>query len=254
MRATSVRLHLGNDGLKSGKDVTPGQSCSLGVPRMLDAVSGAVKHREMDAPEDLEDLVNLRVAREQRLARAHLGKNAAHRPHVDAGGVLSTSEQNLWRAVPQCHDLVRVCAQRDAERASETEIGELEVEVVVDEEVLWLQVTVQDAVSMAVAHALGQLHHELFDHCVVHAQRLSKQARALGQRLATAALADGQRLHVLLQIAVEELEDEIQLVAVGVYDVEQPHNVRVVHLLEQRDLADGGGRDAFILSFQADLL
>lgn len=33
--AISVRLHLGNEGLKSGNDVTPGQSCSLGVPSIL---------------------------------------------------------------------------------------------------------------------------------------------------------------------------------------------------------------------------
>jgi hypothetical protein len=39
MFAMSVRPHLGNEGLKSGKDVTPGQSCSLGVPRMLAIVS-----------------------------------------------------------------------------------------------------------------------------------------------------------------------------------------------------------------------
>jgi hypothetical protein len=37
MDAMSVRFHLGNEGLKSGKEVTPGQSCSLGVPRMLGA-------------------------------------------------------------------------------------------------------------------------------------------------------------------------------------------------------------------------
>jgi hypothetical protein len=35
MPAMSVRFHLGNEGLKSGNDVTPGQSCSLGVPRIL---------------------------------------------------------------------------------------------------------------------------------------------------------------------------------------------------------------------------
>lgn len=35
MPAISVRFHLGKEGLKSGNDVTPGQSCSLGVPRML---------------------------------------------------------------------------------------------------------------------------------------------------------------------------------------------------------------------------
>lgn len=38
----SVRFHLGNEGLKSGKDVTPGHSCSLGVPRILADVSQSI--------------------------------------------------------------------------------------------------------------------------------------------------------------------------------------------------------------------
>lgn len=42
--------------------------------------------------------------------------------------------------------LVRICPQRDAESAREAEIGELEVLVLIDEQVLRLQVAVQDAV------------------------------------------------------------------------------------------------------------
>lgn len=76
----------------------------------------------------------------------------------------------------------------------------------------------------------------------------------LGQRLATATLADRKSLHVFLQIHVQILEDKVELVAVGVDNVEQAHNVWVVHLFEERDLADGGGRDAFILGLQANLL
>jgi len=51
-------------------------------------------------PEDFEDLVNLRVAWEERFPRAHLGEDAADRPHVDAGGVLPATQQNLGRSVP----------------------------------------------------------------------------------------------------------------------------------------------------------
>jgi hypothetical protein len=205
-------------------------------------------------PEDLEDLVNLRVTGEQRLARAHLSEDTAHRPHVDASRVLSTAEQDLRRTVPQSDHLVGVCAERDTKSAGEPEVGELEVVVLVDEEVLGLEVAVEDAVSVAVAHALTQLHHELLDHLIVHGQGLSIQAGALWESLAPPTLADGQRLHVLLQVAVEELKDEVQLVAVGVDDVEQAHDVGVVHLLEQRDLPDGRRRDALVLGFEADLL
>jgi hypothetical protein len=149
---------------------------------------------------------------------------------------------------------VGICPQRHAKRAGKTKVGQLEIAVFVDEQVLGLQVAVQHAMRVAVPHALAQLDHELLDHGVVHDQRLARQPRTLGQRLAPPALANGQRLHVLLQVAVKELEDEVQLVAVGVHDVEQADNVRVVHLLEERDFADRRRRDALIFGLEADLL
>lgn len=147
-----------------------------------------------------------------------------------------------------------VGAQRHTERAGQAKIGQLEIAILVNQQILGLQVTMQDPVGVAVADALAQLHHELLDHLVVHAQRLPGQPRPLGQRLAPATLADGQRLHVLLQVEVEELKDQIQLVAVGVDNVEQADNVGVVHLLEEGDLANGRGWHALILGFEADLL
>lgn len=53
-----------------------------------------------ELPEDLEDLVNLRVTREQRLACAHFGEDAADRPHIYTGRVLSSTEKDLRRTVP----------------------------------------------------------------------------------------------------------------------------------------------------------
>lgn len=56
-----------------------------------------------------------------------------------------------------------VGAERNTEGASQTEIGQLQVALLVDEQVLWLQVTVQDAVGVAVARALEELKSELLD-------------------------------------------------------------------------------------------
>lgn len=56
-----------------------------------------------------------------------------------------------------------VGAERDTECASETEIGELEVAFLVDEQVLGLEVTVEDAVGVAVAGALEELERESLD-------------------------------------------------------------------------------------------
>ena len=230
--------------------------------------------RSSEDAEDLEDFVNLRVTGEQGLASGHLGEDAADGPHVDACAVLTTTEEDFGSAVPEGDDLGRVsfgmlrvevvkridylvgvCAERDAKGSGQAKIGELEVALLVNEQVLRLQVAVQDAVGVAVADAGAQLVHELLDHCLAETHVASAAVHAaLGQRLATASLRDGQSLHVFLQIQVEVFEDEVQLVAVGVDNVEQAHNVGVAHLLEERDFADGSRRDTFILGFQTDLL
>jgi len=109
--------------------------------------------RAQDA-EDLEDLIDFAVAGEKGFTGGHLGEDATHTPHVDACTVLPAAEQDLRGAVPKRDDLVGVGAKRHAEGPRQPEVGELEVAFLVDEEVLWLQVAVQDAVGVAIAHAL----------------------------------------------------------------------------------------------------
>lgn len=47
----------------------------------------------------------------------HLGEDAAQAPDVDGGGVGLGAEEDLGRAVPQRHHLVRVRAHGQAEGA-----------------------------------------------------------------------------------------------------------------------------------------
>ena len=165
------------------------------------------------------------------------------------GGVqdMSTSE----RRHPH---LVRVRAQRDAKGACETKIGELKVALLVNEQVLRLEVTVQDTMAVAVAHALDELRHETLDHGLAEPQRLQVRRRAIRQRLAAPAVRHRQRLHVLLEIQIQKLKHQVQLVPIGVHNVEQPHNVRVIHLLQQRDFANRRRGYALVFGLQADLL
>ena len=58
---------------------------------------------------------------------------------------------------PERDDLVRVRAHGDAERAREPKVGELELALAVDEQVLRLEVAVQHAVEVAVRDAVEQL-------------------------------------------------------------------------------------------------
>lgn len=147
-----------------------------------------------------------------------------------------------------------VCAKRDAEGTGETEISQLQVALAVDEQVLGLQIAVEDTMAVAVADALTQLAHELLDNSIAHSQPVQLSAGALRQSLATSSIRDREGFHVFLQIQVEELEHEVELVAIGVDNVEELNDVGVTHLLQQGDLADGGGGNAFILGLETDLL
>ena len=84
----------------------------------------------------------------------HFGEDAADGPDVDAGGVELGAEQDFGRFVPQGDDLVGVGAQRDAEGARQSKVGQLQQAVAVHQQVLRLHVAVQHAVRVAVPDAL----------------------------------------------------------------------------------------------------
>lgn len=125
--------------------------------------------------ENLEDLVNLRVAREERLASSHLCEDASDRPHVDTRTVLASTEQDLGRPVPESDNFVSIGTERDTECAGETKITNLEVAVAVDEEVLWLEIAVEDSVRVAVFDTLEELECELLDLYFVSMRRVPHQ-------------------------------------------------------------------------------
>lgn len=147
-----------------------------------------------------------------------------------------------------------VGAQRHTKGTGKTEIRKLQVSLSINEQVLRLEIAVKDAAAVAVLDAIAELAHELFDHGVAETKTSEINGGALGQSLAATAITDWQSLHVLLQIEIEEFENEVELVAIGMDNVEEADNVGIAHLLEQRDLADGSAWHTLILSLEADLL
>ena len=135
---------------------------ALEVWERLDARPVGLSGSTQDA-EDLEDFIDLGVAGEERLAGGHLGEDAADGPHVDTSGVLATTEKDLRCAVPESDDFVCVGTERDTECAGQTEISQLQVALLVDEQVLRLEITVQDAVGVAVAGSFEELEREFLD-------------------------------------------------------------------------------------------
>lgn len=149
--------------------------------------------------------------------------------------------------------LVSVSAKGNTERSGKTEIGQLQVAFTVNQQVLGLQVTVQNSVAMAVSDALNKLGHEFLDNCIAQAQGCTR-LESIGQRLPSSTVTDRQSLHVFLKVEIEEFEDKVQLVAIGVNNVQQLDNVGVLHLLKEGNLADCSAGDALIFGFEANLL
>lgn len=145
-------------------------------------------------------------------------------------------------------------SQWNTKGSGQTEISEFKVAITVNEQVLWLQIAVKNTMAVAVTDTLAQLAHELLDHLITKTKTAEVWTRAFWESLAAATITDWQCLHVFLEIKVEELEDEVELVAVGVDNVEETDNVWVVHLLEEGNLADGGGWDTLIFGLETDLL
>lgn len=85
-----------------------------------------------------------------------------------------------------------VCFDWEAESARKTEVGKFDVTSFVDEEVLWLEITVHHSVRMAVGSRLQNLIGEALD--LVGWERATHLA------------------HVLLQVIVAVFEDQIELI------------------------------------------
>ena len=185
--------------------------------------------------ENLEDLIDLRIAHEQRPTLYHLRENAASRPEIDSETVGLLPEQNLRAPVPERHDLVSVGLNGKAEGSGKTEVRKFDVlSLGVDEQILGLEVPMEDPVLVQVDERLQNLVQE--------------QLRLLlGQRLVSLLL------HVLFQIELEVLEDQVELV-LAVDNFLQLDNVGMAQALEETNLSDGGGGHTIVFLLQSNLL
>ena len=186
-------------------------------------------------PENLEELIDFRVAVKERTASGHLGENAANAPDVDGARVARRAQQHFGRTIPERDDLVRVDAYGNAEGARQAEVGQLDHAVLVDEQVLRLEIAMHGASLMAVEYALCDLMEVALD------------------ELRLEQLVVGQRLHVLLEVHGEELEDQVELVLLHEH-VHERDDVGMLKLAQQRDLAYGRARHALLVVLQADFL
>ena len=179
-------------------------------------------------------MVFIRRSRKERAAAVHLRHDTAGRPDVDAGIVGSASQQDIGGSIPERDDFVGKGVDGDAKGSSQTKVRELELAFILDEKVLGLQISVQDAILVTESNALQELIHEGFDGRVVELAVVSS------------------RIHILLQVLVHILKHQHELV-LRVDDIVERNNVLVLELFHQRDLADRRRRCA-LLGVEVDLL
>lgn len=129
------------------------------VGQTLDAGPDLIAGRA-ESPEDTEDLVDLRVTGEQRATHRHLGKDTAYAPHVDGRAVVTRTEKDLWSPIPQRDHLMGVGSQWDTESAGQAEIGQLQVALLVDQQILRFEIAMQNSMGVAEVNASDELVSE----------------------------------------------------------------------------------------------
>lgn len=189
--------------------------------------------RRTELPEDLEELVDLGIAREEWAFRDHLDEDRTDGPNIDRWGVRLAPEQDFRWTVPQRDDLMREGADGWAERTCQTEVGKLETSVSSNEQVLRFEVAVHDAACVAECQSTAALEE-------VRPYQRRRHHTVNG-------------LHVLLQVLVEELEDKVEF-SILLDTVLERDDVVVCKFPQQTDLPECSGGDALIFDLEADPL
>ena len=110
---------------------------------------------------DLVHLVKLIVSWEQGEQRNNLEHDAAHAPQIHLVSIVTVRQQTLGRTVPSGRDILCVRLLR-VDATTRAEISQLDL-VFHKEDVLRLDVSVEDAVSVHVVNGLHQLVHVVLD-------------------------------------------------------------------------------------------
>ena len=90
---------------------------------------------------DQVELVEVRVAGQQRLSGEELAEDAADGPDVDGRAVLRVADEELGRPVPASGHVLGEVLVLD-EDAREAEVAQLDYVLLGDQNVLWLDVSV----------------------------------------------------------------------------------------------------------------
>ena len=137
-----------------------------------------------------------------------------------------------------------VAFEGNSKSPTEAEIGDFENPLLlIHQQILRLQIPVKNAMAVAVRDTLTELIEKALDESGRHRPRVWLLAVGIDE---------------FLEIRFEVLENQVQkrlAVLVEVLNAEKADDVeRLREHLEEGDLTEGGGRDAFLVHFKAGLL
>eukprot|EP00754_Rhynchopus_humris_P013920 Rhum_TRINITY_DN14356_c14_g1::Rhum_TRINITY_DN14356_c14_g1_i1::g.84606::m.84606 len=177
--------------------------------------------------DDLHQLVDARLSREQRLPDEQLGEDAAQRPHVDGGGVVRGTEDELRGTVIPRADVGHVGLSLH-QLLGAAEVAQLQDTCGgVDKQVLGLDVAVTDVqvLAMDVVEGPAELVHEELDEDERH------KLLVLGE-------VPGEAVHCVRHVLQDQVQVQLlRLLAVGVEAVLHVDDVAVGQEAHDLELA-----------------
>ena len=165
---------------------------------------------------DLVDLINLGGAGEERSPGVELGHDASHGPQINGAGVGGGAEQDLGCSVPASADIVSV-GGRGADLSRQTKVSNLDHVWRGAENVLWLEISVEESVTMHIGQGLEDLEDDGPD-------------RGLAQQILAVP-------HQTQQVTLHILEYEVETIVLP-DDLLQLDNIRMIELLETLDFSE----------------
>jgi hypothetical protein len=94
------------------------------------------------------ELIYFRVTPKEWNPCNHLSNDASCTPDIHGNIILWASHEYLWRAIPQRYNLMRVLARAEGEHTREAEVTDLQKTVFVNQQILWLDIPVHDAIAV----------------------------------------------------------------------------------------------------------
>jgi len=168
------------------------------------------------------------LAGEKRLSLEHLGKYTSRTPYVDLHVVLLPGEHNLWRPVVPCRN---VASHLRILNACETKVTDFQIAVLVDEDVAWLQVSVNNTGGMDVFQP--SLH--IISVCSLISSPLRSTNQYLIKEVLYELLFKWSRGQEAVQVGSEEFCDKVAARHVSAMWMRTDSDIAVIHILQGGD-------------------